>query len=94
MSAADDIKRLAATMEHSYAARDITTGHLYRGIALNDWRRARRNLHAAIDAIQSQRDALLDASQQALELLEADGWQGGVVEILRAAIKASEGKAA
>lgn len=94
MSTADDIKRLA----DNYAT----------GLWLHDEAEAEEDaLHTAIDALQTERDSLLEALHEAQEFIEgysdvSDGHYGEpkpnramqLVETIRAAIKASEGKAA
>ena len=44
----------AESMEREYAARDIPTGQLYRGIAENNWQRARAAFREAVAALAAQ----------------------------------------
>lgn len=46
-----DIKWAAEVMERAYAARDIPTGDLYRGIAFDSWLRARTAFIEAVDRL-------------------------------------------
>jgi hypothetical protein len=84
MSAADDIKLLI----EEYA--DAAAKH-------EDEEHIRVPMHTAIDALQTERDSLLEALTRLFVMFRCGEFQPGdspSVDIARAAIKASEGKAA
>jgi hypothetical protein len=104
MSTADDIKRLADRLirKSCHAERVKTAPRDVWDAAFAEEREAFADLHAAIDTLAGQRDALREALTECANYIDCipESAAGGdddairLARIARAAIKASEGKAA
>jgi ribosome-binding ATPase YchF (GTP1/OBG family) len=91
MSAADDIKRLAEELAYSNAQYVLNNGDRYlKQQRVED----EEELHTAIDTLQSERDALLDALRSLVALDDGDNaelWPfADEFEAARVAIKKCE----